>query len=113
MRTERTEPILPVRNLDETRAFYERLGFVPWWRGRGPWEYEIVSRGHLVVHFFAEPGLTPSGNDTSCCWRVKDADSWAAQKSLGRCDHYRSSGGTSYYRKCLLWQRPRKRIPPS
>ncbi len=54
MRTERTEPILPARNLDETRAFYEKLGFAPWFGGRGPWDYEIVSRGHLVVHFFAE-----------------------------------------------------------
>jgi catechol 2,3-dioxygenase-like lactoylglutathione lyase family enzyme len=74
MRTERPEPILPARNLDETRAFYEKLGFVPWFRGRGPWEYEIVSRGHLVVHFFAESELTPSQNDASCYWRVKDAD---------------------------------------
>jgi len=74
MRTERPEPILPALNLDETRAFYEKLGFVPWHRGRGPWAYEIVSRGHLVVHFFEEPGLTPSENDTSCYWRVKDAD---------------------------------------
>jgi catechol 2,3-dioxygenase-like lactoylglutathione lyase family enzyme len=74
MRTERAEPILPARNLDETRTFYERLGFVPWFRGRGPWEYEIVSRGHLVVHFFAEPRLTPSQNDAGCYWRVTDAD---------------------------------------
>jgi hypothetical protein len=72
MRIERPEPILPARNLDETRAFCERLGFGPWFRGR--WEYEIVSRGNLVVHFFPEPGLTPSENDTSCYWRVKDAD---------------------------------------
>ena len=28
MKTERPEPILPARNLDETRAFYEKLGFV-------------------------------------------------------------------------------------
>jgi catechol 2,3-dioxygenase-like lactoylglutathione lyase family enzyme len=74
MRAERSEPILPARNLDETRAFYEKLGFASWWGGRGPWEYQIVSRGHLVVHFFAESGLTPSENDTSCYWRVKDAD---------------------------------------
>ena len=74
MRTERPEPILPARNLDETRAFYEKLGFVSWHKGRGPWEYEIFSRGHLVIHFFAEPELTPSENETSCYWRVKDAD---------------------------------------
>jgi catechol 2,3-dioxygenase-like lactoylglutathione lyase family enzyme len=74
MRTERPEPILPARNLDETRAFYEKLGFVPWHRGRGAWAYEIVSRGHLVVHFFEEPELTPGENETSCYWRVRDAD---------------------------------------
>ena len=74
MRTERPEPILPARDLDETRAFYEKLGFAAWFRGRGQWDYEIVSRGELVVHFFAAPGLTPSGNDTSCYWRVKEAD---------------------------------------
>jgi len=74
MRTERSEPILPALNLDETRAFYEKLGFVAWWRGRGTRAYEIVSRGHLVVHFFGEPELRPAENDTSCYWRVKDAD---------------------------------------
>ena len=74
MRSERSEPILPALNLDETRAFYERLGFVAWWKGRGPFTYEIVSRGHLVVHFFEEPGLTPGENEATCYWRVKDAD---------------------------------------
>ena len=74
MRAEHPEPILPSRNLDETRAFYERLGFEPWFRGRGNSGYEIISRGHLVVHFFAEPALDPRSNDTSCYWRVKDAD---------------------------------------
>ena len=74
MRSERSEPILPALNLNETRAFYEKLGFVAWWKGRGPFTYEIVSRGHLVVHFFEEPGLTPGENEATCYWRVKDAD---------------------------------------
>ena len=65
MRSERSEPILPALNLDETRAFYEKLGFVAWWKGRGTFEYEIVSRGHLVIHFFAEPELTPGKNETA------------------------------------------------
>ena len=75
MRTERPEPILPACNLDETRAFYERLGFAAWFNGRGvnP-QYEIVSRGQLVVHFFLESALTPAGNNSSCYWRVRDAD---------------------------------------
>jgi len=74
MRMERSEPILPARNMAETRAFYARLGFVPWWEESAARGYEIVSRGHLVVHFFSEPGLTPGENETSCYWRVKDAD---------------------------------------
>ena len=74
MRTERCEPILPSRDLEETRTFYGKLGFTPWFQGRGGWDYEIVSRGHLVVHFFAEPRLAPAGNDAGCYWRVKDAD---------------------------------------
>jgi len=74
VRTERSEPILPARDLDQTRAFYEKLGFIAWWKGRGSREYEIISRGHLVVHFFGETGLTPSENETSCYWRVRDAD---------------------------------------
>ena len=74
MRTERSEPILPSRSLDETREFYNKLGFASWLNGRGSWEYEIFSRGHLVVHFFLESDLMPGENDTMCYWRVRDAD---------------------------------------
>ena len=74
MRLERSEPILPSRNLDETWDFYERLGFAPWHRGRTDWEYGIVSRGNLVVHFFLESQLKPEQNDCSCYLRVQDAD---------------------------------------
>ena len=74
MRTERSEPILPARSVDETREFYKKLGFVSWFNGRGAWEYEIFSRGHLVIHFFLESELKPGENDTMCYWRVRDAD---------------------------------------
>lgn len=74
MRTERAEPILPSRDLAETRRFYERLGFDAWFGDRAPWAYEILSRGHLVVHFYADSALDPLHNPTSCYWRVKDAD---------------------------------------
>lgn len=70
----RAEPILPSRDLAETRAFYKKLGFEPWWGDGGPWEYEIVSRGNLVVHFFQESSLIPSECDSGCYWRVGDAD---------------------------------------
>ena len=75
MRLERGEPILPARNLDETRAFYVKLGFKPWWGAtESPWEYEILSRGHFVVHFYLDSNLSPNRNETSCYWRVRDAD---------------------------------------
>ena len=77
-RAERSEPILPSRDLDETRAFYATLGFTAWFGG-GPWDYEILSRGHLVVHFFTESSLRPSENNSSCYCRVKDADRYYKQ----------------------------------
>ena len=81
MRTERAEPILASRDLEETRQFYQRLGFTSWWGGKAPWEYEIVSRGNLVVHFFQESALAPDSNETSCYWRVVDADQLHAEFS--------------------------------
>lgn len=73
MRTERPEPILPTRDLAETRAFYRTLGFAAWFNGR--WDgYEIVSRGQLVVHFAEDATLSPAQNGAGCYWRVKDAD---------------------------------------
>jgi len=76
-RVERSEPILPSRDLVETRAFYEAIGFRPWFRDGGvnP-QYEIMSRGHLVVHFSRERGLDPAKNDSACYLRVTDADAF-------------------------------------
>lgn len=74
MRMERSEPILPSRNLDETREFYKKLGFHSWHEGRSQFEYEIFSRGHLVVHFFLDSGSNPAESDAMCYLRVKDAD---------------------------------------
>ena len=81
MRTERAEPILPSRDLEETRQFYQRLGFEAWWGGKAPWDYEIVSRGNLVMHFFLESSLAPETNETSCYWRVADAGQLHAELS--------------------------------
>lgn len=73
MGTERAEPVLAARTLDQTRAFYDkRLCCVV---GRpGTWAYEIVSRGQLVVQFFADAELKPDHHNSSCYWRVQDAD---------------------------------------
>jgi len=68
-------PILPARDLNETRAFYEQLGFQTkgWW----PKEfggYAILVRGDLIMHFFAFADIAPDKNYGQCYWRVHDVD---------------------------------------
>jgi catechol 2,3-dioxygenase-like lactoylglutathione lyase family enzyme len=68
-------PILPSRDLHETRAFYERLGFhaAGWW----PTDfggYAILRRGDLSMHFFLFADISPARNYAQCYWRVQDVD---------------------------------------
>jgi catechol 2,3-dioxygenase-like lactoylglutathione lyase family enzyme len=73
-------PILPARDLPETRAFYEGLGFraAGWWP-REFGGYAILVRGDLSMHFFAYEDLSPSANYAQCYWRVKDVDALHAE----------------------------------
>jgi catechol 2,3-dioxygenase-like lactoylglutathione lyase family enzyme len=66
-----SEPILPVNDMRRVRAFYQSLGFKP---GYGEDHYEILRRGNLVVHLEVRGDLVPATNETSCYWRVIDAD---------------------------------------
>ncbi len=73
-------PILPARDLGETRAFYEGLAF----RTTGWWPdafggYAILVRGDLMMHFFAYQDLSPAENYAQCYWRVKDVDALHAE----------------------------------
>src|SRR5688572_7631370 len=78
---ERCVPILPSRDLRETLAFYERLGFEN--RGAPPevWDYLIIGRGGLELHFYADPHVNPLTTSASCYVYVDDAqalhDEWA------------------------------------
>lgn len=65
------EPILPAQDVGRTRTFYESLGFKA---GYYDDRYEILRRGNLVVHLEARRDLVPATNQTSCYWRVTDAD---------------------------------------
>ena len=68
-------PILPSRDLLETRAFYERLGFqTPGWWPDTFGGYAILRRGDLAMHFFKFPELSPLENYGQCYWRVEDVD---------------------------------------
>src|SRR5262245_52288151 len=66
-----SEPTLPVDDMRRARAFYQSLGFNA---GYGEGDYEILRRGNLVVHLEARGDLVPATNQTSCYWRVTDAD---------------------------------------
>lgn len=67
-------PILPARDLAETRAFYEGLGFTAtgWWSHEFG-GYAILVRGTLVMHFSAY-AVEPSENYAGCYWRVSEVD---------------------------------------
>jgi catechol 2,3-dioxygenase-like lactoylglutathione lyase family enzyme len=67
-------PILPARDLDETVAFYERLGFglVRRYPHHG---YAIVSRGSMELHFFHDDHVDPAHSHAGCYLRVEDARS--------------------------------------
>ena len=71
---ERSVPILPSRDLRETLAFYERLGFEN--RGAPPeeWDYLIIGRGGADLHFYAAPDVDPLTTSASCYVFVDDAD---------------------------------------
>jgi catechol 2,3-dioxygenase-like lactoylglutathione lyase family enzyme len=67
-------PIMPSRNLRETLAFYERLGFEM--RGAPPetYGYLILGRGPMIeLHFWEKPNVDPLTTDHSCYIRVADA----------------------------------------
>jgi hypothetical protein len=72
--TESAVPILPSRDLGETFAFLERLGFVNAGAHWSEWNYLIVTRGRIELHFFAHPEIDPLTTDAMCYLRVPDAD---------------------------------------
>jgi len=67
-------PILPSRDLAETLAFYEALGFEN--RGAPPeeWDYLILGRGDIWLHFYGDPRVDPRTTAASCYVYVDDAD---------------------------------------
>jgi hypothetical protein len=85
-------PILPSRNLRETLEFYERLGFEN--RGAPPeeWDYLIVGRGGVELHFIAAPDVDPLTTAASCYLRVADADALHAEWAATGVEHDSATG---------------------
>ncbi|MDQ7879259.1 VOC family protein [Microbacterium sp. QXD-8] len=78
---ERAVPILLSRDLRETLAFFERLGFEN--RGAPPeeWGYLIIGRGTAELHFTEDLSVDPLRTSSMCYLYVDDAqrvyDDWA------------------------------------
>lgn len=67
-----TIPVLPSLDLDETIAFYAKLGFKVWSRHEG--DYAIIARESQELHFFLMGHLKPKESFFGCYWRVDDAE---------------------------------------
>ena len=77
-------PILPSRDLEETRDFYLRLGFELRGAPIERFRYLILVRGTVELQFWDAPQVDPLTTDASCYVSVRDADEWyAAWASAG------------------------------
>jgi catechol 2,3-dioxygenase-like lactoylglutathione lyase family enzyme len=65
-------PTLPARNIDETVAHYEQLGFELVARYPGEQTYAIVRRDDAELHFYEFP-VDPKKNLAGCYLRIGDA----------------------------------------
>jgi hypothetical protein len=74
MANERTYPILPCRELDESISFYEVLGFKKTYRQTHPNPYAVVSLEEIHIHLFGMDGFDPAQSYGSAIIAVPDPD---------------------------------------
>jgi catechol 2,3-dioxygenase-like lactoylglutathione lyase family enzyme len=77
-------PIMPSKDLDVTLAFYERLGFENAGAAPSEWNYLIIRRGGVQVHFYGDAEVDPLTTSASCYVFTDDADGlYAEWNSIG------------------------------
>ncbi len=74
MANERTYPLLPCRDLDESIAFYESLGFKRTYRQLKPNPAAVVAREDWHIHLFGMPDFKPEDSYGSVIVVVPDPD---------------------------------------
>jgi len=74
-------PILPALDLDQSIAFYERLGFRLAGRAPAPEDYALMRRDDMELHFYGAPELDPATCYAACYLRVNDAPKLHAEFS--------------------------------
>jgi catechol 2,3-dioxygenase-like lactoylglutathione lyase family enzyme len=75
MANERTYPILPCRELDESISFYESLGFKKTYRQVRPNPHAVVALEDIQIHLFGMEGFDPANSYGSVIVVVPDPDS--------------------------------------
>jgi catechol 2,3-dioxygenase-like lactoylglutathione lyase family enzyme len=95
-------PIMPSKDLDATLAFYERLGFENAGSAPSDFNYLIIRRGGVQLHFYGDPDVDPLTTSSSCYVFVDDADAvydaWKRHRNPNRSEHRKSAAGTRRYR---------------
>lgn len=66
-------PILPSSCVNDTLAFYQRLGFEGKIWG-APYAYAILRRGTVELHFFTDKAVRPGESSAGCYVRVSDVE---------------------------------------
>lgn len=74
MANERTYPILPCRELDESIAFYETLGFKRTYRQLRPNPSAVVAYEDIHIHLFGMEGFNPADSYGSVIIVVPDPE---------------------------------------
>jgi catechol 2,3-dioxygenase-like lactoylglutathione lyase family enzyme len=74
MANERTYPTLPCREIDESIAFYETLGFKRTYRQVRPNPYAVVALEDIQIHLFGMEGFDPANSYSSVIIAVPDPD---------------------------------------
>jgi catechol 2,3-dioxygenase-like lactoylglutathione lyase family enzyme len=76
VRLEKLSPILPCRDVAETEAFWQRLGFRAEYRDD---DYLLMKREGAEIHFWRNPALDPAGNDAGAYLRPSDVEALDAE----------------------------------
>src|SRR5918996_4001457 len=74
MANERTYPALPCRDVDESVAFYESIGFKRTYRQVRPYPYAVVAREDLHIPLFGIDGFVPADSYGTAIVVVPDPD---------------------------------------
>jgi catechol 2,3-dioxygenase-like lactoylglutathione lyase family enzyme len=77
-------PILPSNDLAATLEFYERLGFENAGADHSVWNYLIIRRGTVQLHFYLDADVDPLTTASSCYVYTDNADAlYATWQAIG------------------------------